>query len=295
MPAAPEKLMPVPKSRLGTSGKTTPEARRQKKAVPEKSKPAPKSGLGSSDKTTPEAGKMKKVMLKANLRINPETGVPQTTEAEREAIQRLLERRGRSQTTPAADSSSSSEEETSKKKRKGEGEEPGEEETKRRRMAKDLVAKKKTRDEASKAKKKSGKGATVASQGKGKKVLEKKTPQKKVPPRADSGRKHGGMSGGTPAVGFSQGPGFYHTDEQGRTFDRYGKRIYLEVETQTVTESSDNDMGVQPLEGVFGMVDIDDSDDDETLTDAEERGREELKFGTGRQMQKRGGQNCKSR
>ena len=74
--AAPEKSMPVPKSRLGTSGKTTLEARRQKKAVPEKSKPAPKSGLGSSDKTTPEARKMKKVMLKANPRINPETGVP---------------------------------------------------------------------------------------------------------------------------------------------------------------------------------------------------------------------------
>ena len=114
--------------------------------MPEKSKAAPKSGLGSLDKTTPEAGKMKKVMLKANPRINPETGVPQTTEAEREAIQRLLERRGRGQTTPAANSSSSSEEETSKKKRKGEGEEPSEEETKRRRTAKDLVAKKKTRD-----------------------------------------------------------------------------------------------------------------------------------------------------
>ena len=102
--------------------------------------------LGWDHQTKPplEARKMKKVMLKANPRINPETGVPQTTEVEKEAIQRLLERRGRGQTTPAADSSSCSEEETSKKKRKGEGEEPSEEETKRRRMAKDLVAKKKT-------------------------------------------------------------------------------------------------------------------------------------------------------
>ena len=138
-------------------------------------------------------------------------------------------------------------------------------------MAKDLVAKKKTGAEASKAKKTSGKGATVASWGKGKKVLEKKTPQKKVLSRADSGRKHGGMNGGTPAVGLSWGPGFYCTDEQGRTFDRYGKRIYLEGETQTVIESSDDDLGVQPLEGVFGMVDTDDSDDDETLTEMQKK------------------------
>ena len=182
-------------------------------------------------------------------RINPEAGVQRTTEVERAAIWRLLESRGRGQTTPVADSSSSSKEETSKKKRKGEGEEPGEEETKRR-TAKDLVAKKKTRGGASKAKKRSKKGATAASWGKGKKILEKKTPQKKVPSRADSGRKHGGMSGSTPAMGLSRGPGFYCTDKQGRTFDKYGKRIYLEGETQTVTESSDDDLGVQPL-GVF--------------------------------------------
>ena len=261
-----EKLGSTPKSRQGMSGKSTPEAGRQEKAVPEKSK----SGLGSSDKTTLEARETKKVMLKANPRINPETGVPQTTEVEREAIWRLLERRGRGQTTPTVDSSSSSEEETNKKKRKGEGEEPGEEETKRR-MAKDLVAKKKTGGGASKAKKKSWKGATVASWGKVKKALENKTPQKKVSSRADSGRKYGGMSGGTPAVGLSWGPGFYHTDEQGRTFDRYGKRIYVEGETQTVIESSDDDLGVQPLEGVFGMVDTDDSDDDETLAEMQKK------------------------
>ena len=137
-------------------------------------------------------------------------------------------------------------------------------------MAKDLVAKKKTGGEASKARRKSGKGATVASWGKGKKVPEKKT-QKKVPSRADSGRKHGAKSGGTPAVGLSQGPGFYSTDEQGRTFDRYGKRIYLEGETQTVIECSDDDLGLQPLEGVFGVVDTDDSDDDETLAEMQKK------------------------
>ena len=67
-----EKPGSIPKSGQGMSGKSTQEARRQKKAVPEKSKPAPKSGLGSLDKTTPEAGKMKEVMLK----VNPETGIP---------------------------------------------------------------------------------------------------------------------------------------------------------------------------------------------------------------------------
>ena len=128
-------------------------------------------------------------------------------------------------------------------------------------MAKDLVAKKKTGGGASKARKKSGKGATAASQGKGKKV-----PERKVPSRADSGRKHGGMSGGTPAVGLNRGPGFYHTDAQGRTFYRYG-----EGETQTVTESSDDGLGVKPLEGVFGMVDSDDSDDDETLAEVQKK------------------------
>ena len=232
--------------------------------MPEKPKPAPKSGLGSSDKTTPEAGETKRVLLKANPRINPDTGVPQTTEAERDAIWRLLESRGRGQTTPAAGSSFSSEEEASKKKRKGEGEGPSKGETKRR-TAKDLVAKKKTRDGASKAKKRSKKGATVASWGKGKKVPEKETPQKKVPSRADSGRKHGGISSDTSAASFGQRPGFYRTDEQGRTFDRYGKRIYLEGETQKVTESSDDDLGIQPLGGIFGTVDTNDSDDDETL------------------------------
>ena len=181
---------------------------KKKKTAPEKQKPAPKSGPGSSDKTTPEAREMRRVLLKANPRINPETGVPQATEVEKEAIRRLLESRGRGQTTPAADSSSSSKEEASKKKRKGKSEEPSEEETKRR-TAKDLVAKKKTGGGASKAKKRSKKGATAASQGKGKKIPEKKTPQKRVPSRADSGRKHGGMSASTSATGLSQGPGFY--------------------------------------------------------------------------------------
>ena len=144
----------------------------------EKPKPAPKSRLGSLDKTTPGAREMKKVMLKANPRINLETGVPRTTEVEREAIWRIL---GRGQTTPAADSSSSSEEETNKEKRRRKGEEPIEEETKRR-TVKDLVAKKKTGGGASKARKKSRKGATAASWGKGKRFQRRKHHRRKFPP-----------------------------------------------------------------------------------------------------------------
>ena len=63
---------------------------------------------------------------------------------------------------------------------------------KKQKMAKDLVVKKKTGGEASKAKKKLRKGATVASRGKGKKIPKKKMPEKKVPSRGDSRRKHRG-------------------------------------------------------------------------------------------------------
>ena len=79
------------------------------------------------------------------------------------------------------------------------------------------------------------------------------------------------MSGSTPATGLSWGPGFYQTDEQGRTFDKYGKRIYLEGETQTVTESSDDDLGVQPWGGVSGIAGTNDSDDDETLAEMQKK------------------------
>ena len=97
------------------------------------------------------------------------------------------------------------------------------------------------------AKKKSKKGATVASMGKGKKILVK------VSSKSDSGQKHGGMLLGVlgqTLVGFSHGLKFYRTDEQGRVFDRYGKRIYPEEEVQTVEESSEEEemeLGVEKL------------------------------------------------
>ena len=110
------------------------------------------------------------------------------------------------------------------------------------------------------AKKKSRKGATVASMGKGKKILVK------VPSKSDSGRKHGGMllgvSGQTLAR-FSRGLKFYRTNEQGRVFDRYGKRIFPEGEVQTVEESSEEE------ETELGVEKLPENDSDEEDTPAE--------------------------
>ena len=164
-----------------------------------------------------------------NPRINPETGLPWTTEAEKQAIKDLLEKR-------------------TKKTKEGDGPESSSEEgtpRKQRRTSWDLVAKKRV---GGGAKKKSRKGATVASMSKGKKI-----PKKAVPSKSDSGRKHGGMQlgvSGQTLVGISRGLKFYRTDEQGRMFDRYGKRIYSEREVQTVEESSEEEeteLGVEKL------------------------------------------------
>ena len=109
------------------------------------------------------------------------------------------------------------------------------------------------------AKKKSRKGATVASLSKGKKI-----PEKAVPSKSDSGQKHGGMLLGVlgqTQAGFGHGLKFYRTDKQGRMFDRYGERIYQGGEVQTVEESSEEEemeLGVKKLPE-------DDSDDEDTL------------------------------
>ena len=58
-------------------------------------------------------------------------------------------------------------------------------------------------------------------------------------------------------------------------------------------DSSNDDWGVQPLAGIFGMAETDDSDD-VPLAETQKKGREEAKFGTGRQIQEGGGQNSKS-
>ena len=181
-----------------------------------------------------------------NPRINPETGLPWTTEAEKQATKDLLEKRTKE--TKERDSSESSSKEGTPRKQ--------------RRTSRDLVAKKRM---GGGAKKKSRKGATVASMSKGKKI-----PKKAVPSKSDSSQKHGGMLlgvSGQTLVGISCGLKFYRTDEQGRMFDRYGKRIYPEGEVQTVAESSEEEemeLGVEKLLE-------NDSDDEDTPAKGRQR------------------------
>ena len=117
------------------------------------------------------------------------------------------------------------------------------------------------------AKKKSRKGATVAFMSKGKKIL-----KKAVPSKSDSGQKHGGMLLGVlgqTLAGISRGLKFYRTDEQGRMFDRYGKRIYSEREVQMVEESSEEE------ETELGVEKLPENDSDDEDTPAEGRQRME--------------------
>ena len=125
------------------------------------------------------------------------------------------------------------------------------------------------------AKKKSRKGTTVASMSKGKKIL-----KKAVPSKSDSGQKHGGMLLGVlgqTLVGISRGLKFYRTDEQGRMFDRHGKRIYSEREVQMVEESSEEEeteLGVEKLPE-------NDSDDEDTPAEGQQRMVKQGKGGDG--------------
>ena len=117
----------------------------------EKPKPAPRSRLGSSGKTTPVGEeKQKTTTLKQNPRINLETGVPYTTVAKRDAIQRLLEGRGKRKATQEKESSSSEEKLLRKWEKRREGIIEGA--PKKRKTSKDLVANKKTGRGASKGK-----------------------------------------------------------------------------------------------------------------------------------------------
>ena len=104
--------------------------------------------------------------------------MPLTMIAKREALQRLLEGRGKRKAMLAKESSSSEGEAAGEM-----GEKEGEEITggapKKRRTSKDLVAKKKTRGGASKGKR-LREATTPTSRSKG----------KKVPSKADSDRKH---------------------------------------------------------------------------------------------------------
>ena len=87
----------------------------EKEVSKEKSKPAPKSGLDPKKKiastaqptTRPSPRDPPPKFPTQNPRINPATGVPYTTEAEKWAIHELLKRRGKRQDVPEEDSSSS--------------------------------------------------------------------------------------------------------------------------------------------------------------------------------------------
>ena len=55
---------------------------------------------------------------------------------------------------------------------------------------------------------------------------------------------------GQTLAGFHHVPKFYRTDEQGRVFERYRKRVYQKGEEQTVEESSKEEeveLGVEKL------------------------------------------------
>ena len=181
-----------------------------------------------------------------NPQINLETGLPWTTKAEKRAIKDLLEKRTKG--TKEGDSLESSSEEGTPRKQ--------------RRTSRELVAKKRV---GGGAKKKSRKGATVASMSKGKKIL-----KKTVPSKSNLDQKHGGMLlsvSGQTLAGISRGLKFYRTDEQGRMFDRYGKRIYPEGKVQMVEESSEEE------EMKLGVEKLPENDSDDKDTPAEGRQR----------------------
>ena len=104
-------------------------------------------------------------------------------------------------------------------------------------MAKDLVAKKKTTGGASKRRKRSHKGGVLMSSG------------KKVPSRADLGRKHarrGQQLNVHRARGFQHGLGYYHVDESWRTFGRFGRWMFHDDEEQIMEESSEEERQLIP-------------------------------------------------
>ena len=225
--------------------------------------PLPQVLVGDDEPTLPTARESYRRLMQ-NPQINPQTGRPYTSEAEKRAIRFLMEQREEAKQVKER-RDESSEDETPRKggkmskdlipKRKRilekrsveeSPESSSDEEQSKKKPAK--VAKKRVGGGVTR-KKRSRKGATPTSQKKGKKV------PSKIPSKADSGRKHGGLLPGTV---FACGTGFYTTDDQGRVFNQYGERVYQAGEVQTVeeTDNDDDDLGVTQLQP-------DDDDDDE--------------------------------
>ena len=190
--------------------------------------PLPQVLVGDDEPALPTAKESYR-RLAQNPRINPQTGRPYTSEAEKRAIRFLMEQREEAKQAKER-RDESSEDKTPKKRGKtskdlipkrkrtsakrsveASSESSSDEEQPKKKPAK--VAKKRVAGGATR-KRRSRKGATPASQKKGKKV------PSKILSKADSGRKHGGL---LPGTAFARGAGFYTTDDQGRVFNQYGK------------------------------------------------------------------------
>ena len=83
---------------------------------------------------------------------------------------------------------------------------------------------------------------------------------------------------GQTLAGFCHGLKFYRTDEQGRVFDKYGKRIYQEGEEQMVEESSEEE---EVELGVEKLPENDSDDEDTPLKEIVERRWRMAKQGKG--------------
>ena len=90
-------------------------------------------------------------------------------------------------------------------------------------------------------KEKQGKPSVASSSAT--KAADKKK-EKKVPSKGDSAQKYAGGSGYSAAFAagaFQHGPGYYTTDAQGCTDDKYRRGVFQDDEEQTVEESSNED------------------------------------------------------
>ena len=210
------KLNPIPSPRTKAADKEKEKQKQKEKDKgKDKPKPPPKSRLGPTPPTAPLLSTTKLTTrqsarersgiqspegapLLTNPRINPTMGVLYTTEAERRAIKEILNKRNKRPLQEEGEE----EEEMVLKKRK----------SPLRRTSRDLVVRKKTTEGgATNRRKRSGKGAKPTSK-------RKKTPQKKVPSKQDSGQKYAGRgsySGSQTTGGFQHGPGYYYTDAKG--------------------------------------------------------------------------------
>ena len=190
--------------------------------------PLPQVLVGDDEPTLPTAKESYRRPMQ-NPWINPQTGRPYTSEVEKRAIRFLMEQRKEAKQAKERRDESSKDETPKKRGKTSKDLIPKRKRTPAKRSVEESSEsssdeeqpKKKPAKVANKRdggrvmrKRWSRKGATPASQKKGKKVLSK------IPSKADSGRKHRGL---LPGTAFARGVGFYITDDQGRVFNQYGE------------------------------------------------------------------------